>query len=495
MKNANSVLWFHLKQIMFAAGFSLLLPAAYAYYAKQDVLRYMLVTSAVLMLPGLPYALKSATHTVWDAVKRLFHAPASVASWNYALKILTPTYLTHLEEKEITRSQAIVLAALSWVIIPLIASIPYFYAGLNAQDAVFESMSGWTATGLTVIQNVEALPSSLLFYRSFTQWVGGVGILLFALFVLRAPAAGKLLQAEGRSLTEPNARKTAKIIWGIYVSITLVGVCLAFLSGLQLLKAVNLTMTAVATGGFITTNSLTLTFLQKIVFVLLMLAGATSFTLYYRAFKENWRSVFKHSEFKAMLGLVVLVGTLIVVSQKTVPENAVFQATSALTGTGLAVEKIEYWSEFAKYLLILLMVSGGCSGSTTGALKLWRVIVLSKTLWMRIKSVFLPERAIQVIKVNNHPLTSDEAIESGNFVFIYLFALVIATGAVMVLGFSAINSAFAVASALGNVGLTTIPDLYAFPALGKLVLVCCMWLGRIEILPSIVFFAFILKKT
>ncbi len=478
---------------MFTAGLALLVPAAYAYHCKQEAYKQILVSCALLMLPALPHALETTARSAWNALTQIFKAPARAATWNYAFKILNPARLTQIEEKDVTRSQAIVLAALSWIVIPIVATIPYLSIGLNPLDAFFESVSGWTSTGLSAIPDLSGVPTSILFYRSFTQWLGGVGIIIFALFVLRAPAAGKMLRAEGHSLTEPNARKTAKIIWAIYALLTAIGIGLAVLAGLTLFDAVNLVMTAVATGGFTPTNELAFTLTQKLVFVVLMLAGATSFTLHYKLLTGNVRAFLKNSEFKAMLFLAGAFTILLYATSGAGFANALFQTASALTGTGFSVENIGAWTDFPKYLLALLMISGGCSGSTTGAVKLWRVLTLAKNLWIRVKRVFLPSGVVQVVKVNETPLSNEDVIESGNFIFIYFAVLGLAAAALMALGFTAITSAFAAASALGNVGLAPIA-IHALPAAGKLVLIACMWLGRIEILPSIVLAAFLIKK-
>ncbi|MDP2717963.1 MAG: potassium transporter TrkG, partial [Candidatus Micrarchaeota archaeon] len=365
----------------------------------------------------------------------------------------------------------------------------YLFSGhYSVENAFFESMSGWTATGLSFAQDVASFPQSLLFFRSFTQWIGGVGIVLFALLVLRAPAASQLLRAESRDAVALSVVQTAKLIWGIYLVLTLLGVLLLVGSGMDWFSAVNLAMAALATGGFIPTDSLAATALQKLIFVLLMVWGGTAFALHLSAFRREFYKFWENTEYKIMLAAIVLFSLLIVAATAEPLENAFFHVASALSGTGFSLEALGGLGDFGLFLLFLLMISGACSGSTTGAIKLWRTFALLKSLVARVRQVFLPQHAVQVLKVNRKILKQEDVVESGTFVFLYLFVITVAAGILMALGLPALESLFLSASALGNVGLSVGASWFSFPLIGKAVLFVCMWLGRIEILPSLVLF-------
>lgn len=469
----------YLKPVLLFVGLAMLVPTAYAYSLGEPLWPAYLSSAVLLLAPGLGDSIRSLRQFVlhlWN----LFTSKERRFAWN-----LSPA-LPEEKNHALSQSDAIVVAALSWIAIPLITSVPYVASGYALDNALFESMSGWTTTGMSFVQDVEALPKSLLFFRSFTQWIGGVGIIIFALLVLRDPAASQLLRAENRDPLSLGVVQTAKAIWGIYAGLTAAGVLVLWALGLDLFSAVNFSMTALATGGFIPTNSLVLTGVQKLAFILLMVWGGTAFAIHQAVWRRQFGKILQHTEFKMMLALIALFSVLAFLFARETMENAVFHVVSALTSAGFAVESLDSWSDFSKYLLILLMLSGACAGSTSGGIKLWRTFALLNTLSARVRQAFLPQGAVQVIKVNQKVLKHDDVVESGAFIFLYLFVFALAAGVLMAIGQTGVNALFLTASALGNVGLTVGADWFAFPLIGKTALFVCMWLGRIEILPSLV---------
>ncbi|MFH1470277.1 MAG: potassium transporter TrkG [Candidatus Micrarchaeota archaeon] len=268
------------------------------------------------------------------------------------------------------------------------------------------------------------------------------------------------------------------------------GVLMFALSGLDIFTSINLTFTAVSTGGFMPSSMFSFTSIQKLVFIFLMLVGATSFALHLRIGNGDWRAILRNTEFKMMMLLVVLFSSFIVLTTKDGPIDAMFDVTAAISGAGFSIRDMSVFSDLAKYLLVLLMVSGACSGSTTGALKLWRMFAVLKTIGNNIKSVFLPKGAVQVVKINGKALTREQIIDSGNYIFLYMFILFAAAGMVMTQGIGVIDSVFVTASAMGNVGLSTV-NIAVIPNVVKNILVVCMYLGRVEILPSLVMLKYI----
>ncbi|MBI5036672.1 TrkH family potassium uptake protein [Candidatus Micrarchaeota archaeon] len=468
----------YLKPILLLAGASLLIPTAYGFYLNEPIAWPMLASALLLLLPGAGYTLTSFTQgakNIWAVVLK-----ERVLSWNFFPR-------KHEARPEmLSQSDALLLAALAWLLVPLVTALPYFFAGYKIEDGLFESMSGWTATGLSFVQNVEALPRSLIFFRSFTQWIGGVGILLFALLVLRTPVASQLLRAEGRDSISLSITKTVKIIWGIYLGLTLAGVAFLYFSGMPLFDSVNISMVSLATGGFSPTNSLAVNALQKLIITMLMLWGATSFTLHYAFWKREFDKINQNTEFKMMAAGVLFFAVLIVLFAGDSTEDALFHVSSALSGTGLSLSALEKWGDLPKYLLFLLMISGGCSGSTSGAIKIWRTFVMLNTIVARVRSAFLPEGAVQIIRVNQKVLRNEDVMESGAFVFMYLFVIMVSAFLLLMIGQTAMDAFFLTASALGNVGLSSSATWFAFPLLGKAVLFLCMWIGRVEILPALI---------
>ncbi len=470
----------YLKPVLLFVGLALLVPTLYAAYLGDSLWPAYLSSAILLLAPGLRQGINSL-RAFFLHLWHVFTAKERKFAWN-----LTVPTVSDAPSSSLSQSDAIVVAALAWIVIPLFTAVPYLAAGFALDNAIFESMSGWTTTGMSFIPDVEALPQSLLFFRSFTQWIGGVGIVLFALLVLRDPAASQLLRAENRDPLSLGVVQTAKAIWGIYLGLTALGVFILQAVGLDFFTAVNLSMTALATGGFIPTNSLILTGVQKIAFVLLMIWGGTAFAIHQSVWRRQFQKILQHTEFKMMLALITLFTLLIVLFSPEPLENGAFHVVSALTSTGFAVESLDTWSDFSKYLLILLMLSGACAGSTSGGIKLWRTFALLNTLASRVRRAFLPQGAVQVTKVNQKALKHEDVVESGTFIFLYLFVFALAAGILMAIGQSGVNALFLTASALGNVGLVAGADWFAFPLIGKTALFVCMWLGRIEILPSLV---------
>ncbi len=469
----------YLRPVLLFVGLALLVPAGYAYHLGEETWKAFLLSSALLLAPGIRDAAASLAlfaENLW----RVFVRKERQLAWN---RVLSPVPSALSPPRP---SDVVVVAALAWILIPVLTAIPFWSAGYSLENALFESMSGWTTTGLSFTQNLDALPRSLVFFRSFIQWIGGVGIILFALLALRSPAALQLLRAESRDTVALGVVDTVKAIWGIYLALTLACVALLAWSGLALFESVNYALALLSTGGFGPSDSFALSALQKGLFIAFMLAGATSFSLHYALLRGQFRKLVENTEFKMLLAGIALFSVLVALSVSEGWLDAVFNVASAATTTGFATESFSGWGAFSTYLLVLLMLAGVCSGSTGGALKLWRIFALLKTLVARVRAGFLPAHAVQVIKVNQKVLKSDDVVESGTFIFLYLFVFMLGVGGLTALGQPYLESVFLAASALGNVGLSVGANWFSFPLIGKAVLFVLMWLGRIEILPSLV---------
>jgi trk system potassium uptake protein TrkH len=330
-----------------------------------------------------------------------------------------------------------------------------FY-GMSFLDSFFEAVSGWTTTGLTMIVDVEVMPRSLLFWRSFTQWLGGVGIIVLLLAVR---ASLRLYQAEARKeRIKPRLISTARLIWWIYIVYTLVGVFLFFIAGMSGFDAVNHSMVALATGGFSVKNASLAayeSFEIEMVGMFLMLLGGINFFVHYKFLTGDKKFLYKDLQLRGVI-LVITISTLLIGLTQLGLRPALFQSVSALTG------------------------------STSGALKMIRIIIIVKLIYWWIKQTLLPEHAIISRRLGGEELDPEVIHEATVFSLLYFVLLGGGALSLMYLGFDGVDSLFEIASAQGNVGLSsgiTGPGLSPF---GKLVLIFNMWVGRLEIVPVLV---------
>ena len=402
---------------------------------------------------------------------------------------------------EFTLGKAMVMVTFAWILFSTFSLVPYVCGNqMPLEDAYFESMSGFTATGLTMISNVEGAARTILFWRSLTEWVGGLGVIVLFLAALVGfgKAARKMYVAEARAeLIEPSIRQTARSLWKIYVVLTVIGIVGLYITALpnaSLFESVNHAMTGIATGGFsVRNNSFAGYGYPVLAFaVLIMIAGATSFAVHRRVMAGHWREFFKNVEVRLMLFLIILATLLLVLSVGL--RDSLFQATSALTGTGFSTTRLADWGDMQKGLLSALMIIGGGYGSTSSAIKLIRIVIIGKAIHWMIKRSFLPERAVFPMKIAGREYTDREMMETAIYAFIYLVVLVAGAVVLVLLGNSIMNSIFESASAQGNVGLSVGITSAAMPLAGKISLTVQMLVGRLEIIPVIAFLSYLVTK-
>lgn len=424
---------------------------------------------------------------------------------------------------EISLGGAMVVVALTWIIISLFSSIPFMLGtqklrggeknptSMGFVDSYFESMSGFTATGLTMIPtdnastsdntftfNIETCPRTILFWRSLTQWVGGLGVIVLFLAALigAGKAARKLYVAEARAeRIEPTVRETAKSMWKVYTLFTLVGILGFLLVGMPLFDSINHSMTGIATGGFTVHNDSFASYggLVYVIAIPLMLAGATSFAIHQRVLKGKWRELFRSVEVKLMLVLVAL-GAIILAFQVS-GGHALFQSTSALTGTGFSTTTISGWGDLSKGVLISQMMVGGCYASTSSAIKLIRTIVIIMAVYWIVKKSFLPERAVVPMKISGRIYNEREIMEISIYAFVYVLVLIGGAMVLMAVGpNSGMDSLFESASAQGNVGLSVGITSVNLHLAGKITLIIQMLIGRLEILPVVALASYIISR-
>lgn len=390
------------------------------------------------------------------------------------------------QKQELNLGSAMVLSALAFIIISVVGAIPLMFY-LSPENAVFESVSGFTTTGLTTV-NPELIPHSLVFWRSFTQWVGGIGILFIFLLLMRSPGISSyyLYKAEGRTQKiEAGIEHTVKRVAKIYGGYTLLGTVLLCLAGMPLFDSINHAFTSLSTGGFSTRANSIASFNNpwiSLVIVFLMVLGATSFFVHDRILRRRVREYLDNPEAK-MFWIIALVFGLLISLIILNTGNAFFQVFSALTTTGFTTVSID--SHLFKFLIIILMLIGGFAGSTAGGIKLVRVGILGKSLSWLQKKISLPQSAVIPFKFHKKVVRGEELTITSLFICIYLVVLIVCGVVLIAVGYSPIDSFFEASSAQGTVGMSVI-DEAAMPLIGKFFLIIGMLLGRLEIFPFLV---------
>lgn len=389
-----------------------------------------------------------------------------------------------------------IIAALAWLWAALIGSLILMSAtNINFLNAYFESMSAWTGSGLTIFLNVEILPKSVLFLRSIEQWIGGLGVVIVVIGILIRPgtAAARLYKSEAREeKIKPSILGTVKTIWWIYIFYTVLGIILYSLAGMSLFDAINNTFTNLATGGMSIKNDNIGAYGSNIIYIItiiLMFIGGTSFLVHYRLLTGKVKSVIKDIQFQASLIIIFIFALLLILNTKFIPIEAVFNVVSALSCTGSSISPQNVmiaWPQYAKIILIACMVIGMAAGSTTGAIKLIRIITVIKGLYWELLRIVGPAGSVIPRKISNKPVTDVEIREASSYVFIYLTFIFISWLVFVQYGYDALNSLYEICSAQGNVGLSMGITSPSMPQIPQAFLIFNMWIGRIEIIPILV---------
>jgi trk system potassium uptake protein TrkH len=407
-------------------------------------------------------------------------------------------------------SDGFILVFLIWVIACLAGALPFRISGFIPRftDAVFEAVSGFTTTGITIIADVEVLPRSLLLWRAMTHWLGGMGIVVLTVALLPLMGIGgfQLVKAETtgpeKERITPRITATAKLLWLLYLGLTALLCLLLAAGGMNWFDALIHAFSTLATGGFSSRNASLgawqSPFIEWVCFAFMILAGF-NFSLIYQLFRGKGRDVLRNSEARAYVFIVLAAGTgiaLSLISAGTGPAAAFrqgfFHTASVITTTGFTAADYELWPPLAQGILFVLMMTGGCSGSTAGGLKVIRFVVLLKQTGNEIKRLIYP-RGVFNIRLNSKPGRKDVVYGVAGFVFLY-FALILAAffliSSAGVQPFSSLNLALL---ALGNIGmglggLTNGSLAAACPGYVKWGLCFVMIAGRLELWTAFVIF-------
>ena len=457
---------------------------------------------AAFLLPALGISLGCGE---WDAVRGF--------AYTLAIMVLAAGLLFIICRKAgrlFGVREGMVCVSFSWIILSLLGCLPFYFSGYipSFVDALFETVSGFTTTGASILSNVEGLAKGLLYWRSFSHWLGGMGVLVFLLAV--APGGGKdkgftmhLMRAEspGPDVGKlvPKMKQTAMILYIIYIVLTLINVIFLLAGQMPFLDAVCTAFGTAGTGGFGVKNDSMASYspyIQNVTTVFMLLFGV-NFSCYYLLLLRQFRSVFRDEELRLYVCIVIAAIGLIAWNiydiyggfEETL-RHAGFQVASIMTTTGFATTDFDLWPSFSKGILLMLMVVGACAGSTGGGIKVARVLLLFKILRRNIRQVLNPQK-VQVIRNNGHPMDEKVLDNTNAYLAAYVIILILSILVISLDGFSTGTNLSAVLACFNNIG----PGLEAvgpacnfsgYSTLSKLVLIVDMLAGRLEIFPILV---------
>ncbi|HXV75709.1 MAG TPA: TrkH family potassium uptake protein [Candidatus Polarisedimenticolaceae bacterium] len=469
------------------------------------------------LLIALALALLAPAAVAWffdDGVWTAFVGPALLAA---VAGIVLQRWNRQEADFPFSRREAFLLVTAAWVTASVIGALPYLVlkGPQFAVDALFESASGFTTTGASVLADVENEPHGLLLWRSLTQWLGGMGIIVLGIAILPKLAIGgmELLGAEApgpmQEKLTPRIAQTAKYLWGIYALLTGAEVAVLIVLGLPPLEAINHALTTMATGGFSTRNASVASFaspaIELAVTGFMFLAGV-NFALHFWWLRGRPRRLFGEPEFRFYCGVLLGASLLLALDLVLVDGHraldaarlAVFQSTSVVTTTGYATANFDTWPSFSKVLLFLLMFVGGCAGSTGGSVKVVRIMIVAKKLVVDLKRLVQPH-AVLPVRIGRRAVP--EEIVASVTTFFILFLTLFAAGGLLLglMGLDMVSAFSASATCLGNIG----PGLGAvgpaatygpLPDVAKLLLVGLMIVGRLE-LYTVLVLVFMWRRT
>ena len=414
----------------------------------------------------------------------------------------------NFEDTHITFREGVAVVSGAWLVISFLGAMPYYLSGtLDFISAIFESISGFTTTGATTITAIEEVAKSLLFWRSMTHWMGGIGIVV--LFIAFLPNIGSgavhMFNAEVTGPTEdrvvPRIRATSLALCKIYLLFTVVETGLLCWAGMSFYDGINHAFSTIATGGFSTYDTSIIHFnsplIEGIIAVFMVLAGG-NFALYFSVWKKGPKEFWHDTEFKGYI-FFVLAGTLLIAlniffkmgfSVQESFRHAFFQVTSIISTTGFVSNDFDVWPAFSKYILVLLMFIGACAGSTAGGIKVSRIVILGKVILAEIRHIIHPSMVTNVAMNGKH--VPDRVIAGiGRFFFLYMMLFAGLTLLLAGTGLSVTDSIGAIAATISSVGpalgVAGATSTYAtISPFGKLVICIAMLLGRLELFTLLV---------
>lgn len=460
----------------------------------QRVLGIILIIESSFMLPSLFMSIKEG--------QNIFNSFLITIIIGYSLGALLA--LKNKNSKEVKTREGLAIVSLGWLIASLVGALPLFLSKSvpNYIDGLFEIVSGFTTTGASVISNVELLPNSILFWRSLTHWIGGMGILVFTVALLPALGIGgfQIFKAESpgpiAGKIAPKIKDTAKILYKTYFIVTLLEIIFLLFGGMNLFDSLVYTFGTVGTGGFATkaksVGHYNSTYIHLVIGTFMIMSGV-NFSLYYSLFKGKIKDINKNEELKWYLGIVFFATLFIGLNLFFNNYNSLgislrdsyFQVGSLMTTTGYSTANFDLWPSFSKGILFLLMIIGGSAGSTAGGIKVIRLVVIFKLIKREFIKIYHP-RAIVPIKVNDEIVNRDVVEHIAGFLALYLIIFAVSTLLVSLENVDLITASSSVIATLSNIGpgfglVGPMESFAFFKPITKLLFTFLMLLGRLEI--------------
>ena len=457
----------------------------------------LLIESAIMVLPIATALIYRETSGVW-----FFYTALAAAICGFAaMKLSKP------RTKTIYAKEGLITVALGWIVLSLVGALPFTLSGEIPcyLDAVFEMISGFTTTGSSILPNVEALSRCMLLWRSFSHWLGGMGILVFMLAIVKMEGGQgiHLLRAESPGPTVgkmvPRMVDSSKILYTIYFALTLVQVVFYLAGGMPLFDSLCNAFATAGTGGFsIKADSFASysMYAQTVTTVFMALFGV-NFSIYFFILRRKFDLVWKNTELRWYLAIIFL--SIAAITLNILPmypracdalHHAAFSVSSVITTTGFGTENFGLWPEFSRVILVLLMLIGACAGSTGGGLKISRLVILVKTVQREVRLLLHP-RTVKVMTIDGKPLSNDTVRGVSAYFLTYVFLIVISILLVSLDGFDGSTTITAVFATVNNIGpglgmVDPAGSYAAFSPLAKVVLTLDMLFGRLELYPMLI---------
>ncbi len=467
-----------------------------------SILGLLLVISGVGMLLSLPFSFY---------YKEEWWPIASAASITIFTGLPMWLFLNKKAPRELKKRDGYLVVTLGWVIMSLFGTLPYLLSGSipNFTDAFFETMSGFTTTGASILNDIESMPKGILVWRSLSQWIGGMGIIVLAVAILPILGIGgmQLFVAEAPGISaeklKPRIKDTAKRLWLLYVGLTVLEAILLMAGDMPFFDAVNHSLTTMATGGFSTKNDSIAHFNSPYIHYVItffMFTAGTSFTLTYFILKRKFKKVLGNEEFIFYLFFIIIVSIILTgfVHSSTIHpfeknfRNTLFQVVSIVTTTGFVTEDYTAWSPLITMAFFALLFIGGMAGSTAGGIKIVRLIVLFKNSFLEMKRQLHPNAVIPV-RLNNRAIQGELTYHVLAFTMIYFLIFSLSSIVMAWVGLDFPTALSAVATSLGNVGpgiggVGPLSNFSEIPVVGKWILSFLMLLGRLELFTVLILF-------
>ena len=439
----------------------------------------------------------------------------SILPFLYTMGILValalPSMIFKPKNKQIYAKEGFVCVAASWIVLSAFGALPFVFSGAipNYINAFFETVSGFTTTGATILGEIESLGRGVLFWRSFTHWIGGMGVLVFMLAILPSDdgRAIHLLRAEVPGPTKgklvPKLRRTALILYTIYMALTVLEVLVLLIVRLPLYDSIVTAFATAGTGGFSVMNDSIAGYANPAaewVVAIFMLIFSINFNLFFFLLIGKVRDVVTNEELRAFLAIVLIATTAIVINTWQMFENAsdgiraaFFQVTSIISTSGFASEHYELWPTLSQTILLLLMITGACAGSTAGGFKISRILLVFKNIFREIKQVLRP-RSVNRVRMDGEVVPNETIHTASGYLAIYLFITLVSLLLISFDGYSFETNITATISCVNNVGpalgtITPFGNFSEFSVFSKIVFSLDMLFGRLEIIPMIILFS------